>query len=98
MVCGGCWWLLIAFRKKAFAAATSRLALKPEVDCPSRPIDGTVQITPLTSDFDVCLVNAPRPTHCKGIAAPALLEFRGIVPDPSHNGCMCQRQAMLRHH
>jgi hypothetical protein len=46
----------------------------------------------------VNLVNAPRLAHCKGMAAQALLELGAIVPDPSHNGCMCKRQATLRHH
>src|SRR5271165_6911365 len=71
---------------------------QPEVDCPPRPIDGTIEIAPLASDLDVCLVNTPRPTNCKGISAPALLELRCVVLDPSHNGGMCQRQTTLGHH
>ena len=64
---------------------------QPEVDRPTRPIDGTIEIAPLASDPDVCLVNTPRPTNWKGISAPALLKLRCVVLDPSHDGRMCQR-------
>jgi hypothetical protein len=48
---------LIALRKNALAAATSRVA--PEVDRPARPINGAIQVAPLASDLDVCLVDPP---------------------------------------
>src|SRR6185437_10181197 len=62
---------------------------QPEVDRATRPINGTIQITPLASDLDVCLVNTPRLTNCEGISAPALLELRCVALDPSHDGRMC---------
>ena len=64
----------------------------------NRPINGTIQVAPLASDFDVCFVNAPRPADGKGKSAPALPELRSIVPDPTHDGRMCQREATLCHH
>ena len=32
---------------------------QPEVDRPARPINGTIQVAPLASDLDVCLVDPP---------------------------------------
>src|SRR6476661_1911170 len=91
-------WLFTALRKNALAAATLRLEAQPEVDCPTRPINRTIEVAPLASDLDVCLVNTPRQTNCKGISAPALLELRRVALNPSHDGRVCQRQAALRHH
>jgi len=58
IVCGARCWLLIALRKNALVAATSRLALSlSQPSC--RPIDGTVEVEPLASDLDLCLVDSP---------------------------------------
>jgi hypothetical protein len=86
------------FAEEGFGGGYVTPRAQPEVDCPARSIDGTIEIAPLASDFDVCFVNTPRPTNCKGISAPALLELRCVVLDPSHDGGMCQRQTTLGHH
>jgi hypothetical protein len=64
----GLWWVLVVidrFAEEGLRSGYIAPGAQPEVDCPSHPIDGTVQITPLTSDLDVCLVNPPRPAHSK---------------------------------
>ena len=86
------------FAEERFGGGYVTPGAQPEVDCPTRPIDGTIEIAPLVSDLDVCLVDTPRPTNCKGISALALLKFRCVVLDPSHDGRMCQRQATISHH
>src|SRR5271166_6795037 len=79
------------FAEERFGGGYVTPGAQPEVDCLSRPVNGTIEITPLASDLDVRLVNTPRPTNCKGISAPAPFKLRCIVLDPSHDGRMCQR-------
>src|SRR6478752_1875681 len=86
------------FAKKRFSGCYLASGAQPEVDGPTRPINSTIEVAPLAPDLDVCLVNTPRQTNCKGISAPALLELRRVALNPSHDGRVCQRQAALRHH
>jgi hypothetical protein len=32
---------------------------QPEIDRPARPVNGTIQVAPLASDLDICLVDPP---------------------------------------
>ena len=46
---------------------------KPEFNCVAGVVDSTVEITPLATDLDVCLINMSFATH----RALALKRFRG---------------------
>src|SRR5258708_6491324 len=53
---------LLAFERFAKEPLGSRdiaLGAQPEADRPARPVNGTVEIAPLASDLDVCLVDSP---------------------------------------
>src|SRR6266481_798880 len=47
------------FAKERLGGRDIALGAQPEVDRPARPIDGTVEVEPLVSDLDVCLVDSP---------------------------------------
>src|SRR5258708_2819339 len=47
------------FAKERLGGRDIPLAAQPEVDRPARPAIGTVEVAPLTSDLDVCLVDSP---------------------------------------
>src|SRR6266851_4269383 len=47
------------FAKERLGGRDIALGAQPEVDRPARPIDGTVEVDPLASDLDVCLVDSP---------------------------------------
>src|ERR1700730_2888528 len=57
-----------------------------------------VQIAPLASDLDVCLVDPPRLADRPGNPPPAFLDIRCVALHPTHNGRMGDRQATLGHH
>src|ERR1700722_6412120 len=84
--------------KKRLGGRDIALGAQPEVNRPPRPIHGTIEIAPFSSNFDVCLVPPPRPAVPLGEPLPALLEPRCVSPHPTHNGRMGQRQAAFGHH
>jgi len=43
------------FTKERFGSRNIALGTQSEVDRPTRPINGTIQVAPLASDLDVCL-------------------------------------------
>src|SRR5260370_19404267 len=47
------------FAKEHLGRRDVALGAQPEVDRPARPVNGTVEVAPLASDLDVCLVDAP---------------------------------------
>ena len=47
------------FAEERLGSRDVTFGAQPEVNRPACPIDGTVQVTPLASDFDVCLVDSP---------------------------------------
>src|SRR5207245_9304422 len=47
------------FTKERLGGRDIALGAQPEVDRPTRPINGTIQVAPLASDLDVCLVDPP---------------------------------------
>src|ERR1700738_1525019 len=57
-----------------------------------------VQIAPLASDLDVCLVDPPRLADRPGNPSPAFLQLRCVALPPTHDGRMRHRQATLGHH
>src|ERR1700688_2215159 len=58
------------------------LGAQQEVDGFPLFVDGTVEIGPASSDFDVGLVDAPGPSSWPREAVPAFLEFGRIVLNP----------------
>jgi hypothetical protein len=44
------------FTKERLGGRDIAAGTQPEVDRPARPINGTIQVAPLASDLDVCLV------------------------------------------
>jgi len=47
------------FTKECFGGGDIAPGTQPEVDRPTCPVDGAIQVTPLASDLDVCLVDPP---------------------------------------
>jgi energy-coupling factor transporter ATP-binding protein EcfA2 len=48
------------FAEERLGGRDIALGAQPEVDRPARPVNGTIQVAPLASDLDVCLVDPPR--------------------------------------
>src|SRR6202023_664257 len=61
-------------------------------------VHGSVQIVPFALDRDVRLVNTPGATDRAGKAIPALLKFRNISNQPSHDRRVRNADAALGHH
>src|SRR5450755_917026 len=70
-----------ALRKKALAAATSRLGLS-EIDRLAFAINGPIQVGPSAVDLDVGLVDAPRSTCLAREPIPSLLKLRHVALNP----------------
>jgi hypothetical protein len=68
---------------------------EPELDRITIAVNGTVEIPPLTTDSDICLVHMPLP--CDGLLAPIeLLEHeRGIVNRPAMDGSVIDGDVAL---
>jgi hypothetical protein len=47
------------FTKECFGGRDIALGAQPEVDRPTCPIDGAIQVAPFASDLDVCRVDPP---------------------------------------
>jgi hypothetical protein len=45
------------FAEERLGGRDIALGAQPEVDRPARPINGTIQVAPLASNLDVCLVD-----------------------------------------
>ena len=60
--CDGLWRTLLAFNRFAKERLGSRdiaSGAQPEVDRPTRPVNRTIEVTPLAADLDVRLIDAP---------------------------------------
>src|SRR6202021_957645 len=71
------------------------LGAQQEVDGFSLFVDGTVEIGPASSDFDVGLVDAPGPSSWPSEAVPAFLEFGRIALNPTHDRRVRQGESTL---
>ena len=47
------------FTKERLGGCDIAPGAQPEIDRPARPVNGTVEVAPLASDLDVCLVDPP---------------------------------------
>src|SRR5882757_1278130 len=74
------------------------LGAQQEVDGFSLFVDGTVEIGPASSDFDVGLVDAPGPSSWPSEAVPAFLEFGRIALNPTHDRRVRQGESTFGHH
>src|SRR4051812_2462726 len=69
-----------------------------KIDRLSRPVNGAVEIGPFAANLHVGLVDAPRPTGCRGRPVPAFDELRRVALHPTQDRRVCQRQAAFGHH
>ncbi len=71
---------------------------EPEFNGIAIAVDGSIEISPLASDFDVSLVHVPFPADASFAKIEALEQFGRVADDPSVNGRMIDGDAPLGHH
>src|ERR1035438_804191 len=89
--------VLKALRKKALAAATSRLGRKSTV-LPRASTARAIEVRPSAVDLHVGLIHAPRAADWTCEAIPTLLELGSVVLGPAQNGARRDRDPALGHY
>lgn len=69
-----------------------------EINCQPLLVDGPIKVSPSPSDFDVCLIYAPRRADRLSIITSLLFELRNIALDPSEDSGMRYSYSALSHH
>ena len=89
---------LYRFAEERLGSGDIASGAQPEIDRVSGSINHSGEITPLASNFDVCLVNSPRRPHGRTEPFPTFLELGCLVLHPPHDGRVGQGQATLSHY
>src|SRR3712207_5458968 len=71
---------------------------EPELDRVAVAVNGAIEIPPLASDPDICLINVPPGSDGSLAGIEAFQKFGRVSDDPSVNGRMVDRDAALSHH
>jgi hypothetical protein len=86
------------FTKEAGCCLAIALRTQPEVKGIALGIDCSVQVLPHALDFDVSLVHSPRTIRWLQVRSNALVEFRGVLQDPTIDCRVVYLHAPLLHH
>ncbi len=79
------------FAEKALSCSSATGLVQEEIERLPGRINGSIQIHPLSSDFDVGFVNPPRIIGLLQIRAAAFIEFGRITLNPAVDGSVVQR-------
>jgi hypothetical protein len=84
--------------QKAFGSGEVAPLAEPELNGVTVAVDGSIEIFPLASDFDVSLIHVPFPADASFAKIEALEQLRRVADNPSVNGRMVDGDAPLSHH
>src|SRR5215210_9541601 len=68
-------------RQKAFGRGEIAPFAEPEFDRVAITVDGTIEIPPLTADFDICLASRAGESHPRALPEPYVTLSRHTAPD-----------------
>jgi hypothetical protein len=71
---------------------------EPELDCVAIAVDGAIEIPPLSTNFDLCFVDAPFARHWTVASIKLHQQERSIMHSPTVHSCIVDRDAALGHH
>ncbi len=95
------WTISMAFERPAqepFGGSHIAPFAEPELDRVAMAVDGAVQVHPATANFDIRLINMPRPADGSLAWVKLLQQKRSVVDGPALNGGVIHRHAPLGHH
>ena len=71
---------------------------EPELDRVAMAVDGTIEVFPSASDFDVSLIQMLFSADASFAPIEVLEQFRRVIDNPSVNSRMIDGDAALGHH
>ena len=80
--------LLQCSGQKAFGSGEVAPLAEPELNGVTVAVDGSIEIFPLASDFDVSLIHVPFPADAPFAEIEALEQLRRVADNPPVNGGM----------
>lgn len=84
--------------EKAFCRGNIAFRREHELDPVALRINGTVQVFPRLSYFDVCLIHAVRGSGQLQVMAHSFVDLRRVTLDLAKHGRMLHEEAALTHH
>ena len=84
--------------QKPFGSNEVAPLAEPELNGVTVAVDGSIEIFPLASNFDLSLIHVPFPADASFAKIEALEQLRRVADNPSVNGRMVDGDAPLSHH
>ena len=86
------------FAKKSLSRSSATGLVQQEIEDLAGGIDGSVEIHPLSADFDIGFIDLPRIVGLLQVRPTSFINFWRIFLNPAVDGGVIQGQTSLRHH